>query len=128
MLKCSENEILIDDEGRKFRKTNKRLGRGTFAEVFLGEWLKPDLQFVAIKQFFLSKQTLDKALETEIDIMRNMNHENIVQLISVISIRATNATNATNQNEQSETTKPNQVHEDRLWLILEYCDGGDFRT
>ena len=120
----TQGETLTDEAGRQFRMTTKRLGRGTFAEVFLGVWLNPQppgtkKQLVAIKQFFLSKQTLDRALETEINIMRDMDHPNIVKLISVIFSRAKD------DGPEKEELPP---EEDRLWVILEFCAGGDFRS
>lgn len=132
-------ETLTDEKGRRFRKTSKRLGRGTFAEVFLGEWLNPDPPnespcYVAIKQFFLSKQTLDKALQTEIEIMRQLQHPNIVRLISVIYIRGDDAKGEEEEDDNDEddlgSLEFNKVtpEEDRLWVILEFCAGGDFRT
>jgi serine/threonine protein kinase len=131
--KTSKTSVtLTDDDGRQFRKSSKRLGEGTFAEVFLGEWLNPPpaqrsktskRTLVAIKQFYLSKQTLDKALETEIDIMREMKHPRILRLITVVFMRASPEVDDDEDDEDDVFFLP---PEDRLWIVLEYCGGGDF--
>lgn len=119
---------------RVFYRSHKKLGRGTFAEVWLGEWDPDPLTgppiCVAIKEFYLNRQTLDRAMQTEIDIMRGLDHPNIVKLVSVIVSRSRNsdtdgakANNATGANGD---TKPND--EDKLYVVLEYCAGGDFRS
>lgn len=114
-------KILQDINGNKFRCSNKKIGRGTFAEVFLGHWLNPPTGptgppaspiKVAIKQFYLSKQTLQRTLTTEINIMRDMDHPNIVKMIAVI----------TGKDDDDATT------DSKLWVIMELCEGGDFRS
>jgi serine/threonine protein kinase len=112
--------ILRDAKGNEFRLTKKKLGRGTFADVFLGEWLNhtPVMQ-VAIKQFHLNKQTYQRALATEISIMQTLDHPNIVKLVSVIKhVAAT----------KSDDSSIDDDDDDQLWVVLEYCEGGDFKT
>lgn len=143
-----EEETLTDQQGRRFKKTSRKLGRGTFAQVWLGEWLNPPPPpsspspsttttkgdddgspfYVAIKEFFLSKQTLDKALETEIEIMKQLKHPNIVSLISVIYIRTTSAEDDDEGGSMEFDGGMTESPEDRLWVVLEFCSGGDFRN
>ncbi len=108
----NDDGTLQDDNGNKFRCCSRKpIGRGTFAEVFVGEWLNSPIgppQKVAIKQFYLTKQTLKRALATEINIMQGLDHPNIVKLIAVV-------TDHTDDNE-------------RLWVVMELCEGGDFRN
>lgn len=100
---------LRDASGKEFRVTRKRLGRGTFADVYLGEWLNPqgsESVKVAMKHFNLTKQTLERAVETEIAIMQTLDHPNIVKLIAAIK----------------------EDNTDDQWVVLEYCEGGDFKS
>lgn len=122
------DEILKDKDGKEFRclRNLKKLGRGTFADVFRGEWINPpnnsEVVKVAIKEFYLNKQTLKRALETEITIMQSLDHPNIVKLISVIAVeKKENIDDSFEVNCQTST-------EDKLWVILEFCEGGDFKT
>ncbi len=106
--------LLQDDDGKKFCVTQKKLGRGTFADVYLGKWLNcPNAEncLVAVKEFNLSKQTLQRILSTEISIMKKLDHPNIVKLIAVIT-----------------KTDEDNNHQCGLWVILEYCEGGDFKS
>jgi len=124
------DEILRDKDGKEFRclRNLKKLGRGTFADVWQGEWLNPaasEVVKVAIKEFYLNKQTLKRALETEITIMQSLDHPNIVKLISVIAVeKKLNI----DDSFEANTLGHQSSSEDKLWVILEFCEGGDFKT
>lgn len=60
---------------------------------------------VAIKRMVLSAQPKKELLVTEIEVMRSMNHPNIINYI-----------------ESFLVTPPNS--EDELWVVMEYLDGG----
>lgn len=109
---------LIDSSGREFViYTDKRLGQGTFAEVFAGEWTNTPLastKKVAIKRF-RSATSKQEIIDKEIDIMRALNHPNIVKLISAIRQEGDN--NAEDSEEDGS----------QLYVVLEFCAGGDFR-
>ena len=94
---------------------DKRLGHGSFSDVYLGYALRAGETFdaikmslgectyekVAIKKIKIEKITKPKhqqQLDSEIDIMKGMRHENIVNLFDVLYV------------------------EDDVYLILEYCD------
>lgn len=105
--------ILEDDSGNQFRISARRLGMGTFAEVFLGDWLDPPkaVKKVAVKKFknAMSKKTM-AMLHAEIDIMQSLDHPNVVKMISFV--------------------KRDQLSNDlsaELFVVLEYCEGGDFK-
>jgi len=81
------------------------LGHGSFAEVFRGR--SKDGIEVAIKR--IPKSKLGRAnhrrlLETEISILQTLRHPNIVQLLD------------------------NQDSSDFIFLIMEYCNGGDLNS
>jgi serine/threonine protein kinase len=123
--KAGDN-VLKDKDGKEFRcfRGIKKLGRGTFADVYQGEWINPPDNIpikVAIKEFYLNKQTLRRALETEITIMQTLDHPNIVKLVSVIAIEK-------KVDDSYDSFVGDNVDEDKLWVILEFCEGGDFKT
>ena len=83
---------------------NKRLGNGSFATVWRG-YHRHTLQPVAIKSISLAKLASNRKhvanLESEIECMRALQHENVVRLI---------------ETHDSERHK---------YLIMEFCEGGD---
>ena len=112
------SKLIVDEDGRQFECSKKRLGQGTFAEVFLGDWINcPESKAVkvAIKQFrdFNKHSGL---LNAEIEIMKKLDHPNIVKMISAIYFADDDLAN----DESAET-------ETRLFVVLEYCGGGDFK-
>lgn len=115
------SKIIVDNEGRHFVCSKKRLGHGTFAEVFLGEWKSDQSQpvKVAIKQF----RDLNKnsgLLNAEIAIMKTLDHPNIVKMISAVYV------NLDVNDDESGETEPGET-EPGLYVVLEYCGGGDFK-
>ena len=89
------------------------LGRGSFANVYKGHRIQPEpdkASTVAIKVVDISRlthnnQKLLTHLDTEVKIMHKLKHENIIQLFD------TETKTFNNQNF--------------LYMILEFCDGGD---
>ncbi|XP_074273351.1 serine/threonine-protein kinase ATG1a [Silene latifolia] len=75
-----------------------RIGSGSFAVVWKSKHRHLGTEF-AIKE--IDKKHLNDNLLKEIQILRNVNHPNIIRLFDAI-----------------ET-------EERIFLVLEYCDGGD---
>lgn len=102
-------KFVQDDQGNQYKLTGKKLGRGTYADVMLGEWINAPHNSpvkVAIKQFYLKQQTIERTLQTEIQLMKSLQHDNVVQLLSVIAPSCG----------------------DVLWVVLEYCAGGDLSS
>lgn len=102
-MNYSKNQVVLSgSNGQKFFCTGQLLGKGSFSKVYRGyiQRLNP----VAIKKIRIDKIQKNKPyLESEIKIMRNLNHKNIVNLIDVI-------------------WKDNQIY-----LVLEDCGGGDLK-
>jgi serine/threonine-protein kinase ULK2 len=83
---------------------NRKIGRGSFSKVYKG-YHKDTLEKVAIKvvDMEISKH-LKTFMEREIEVMKTLNHPNILKLHDVL-------------NDSDENT---------MYLILEYCQKGDF--
>jgi len=84
---------------------NHLLGRGSFASVFLGRQISNDAPAavkVIDKRIFANQYNL-KNIYCEIDIMKKMEHENIVRFMDVYQ---------TSNN---------------MYIITEYCPDGDLR-
>lgn len=91
--------MIID---HKYKIDDKILGRGNFGQVHLGKCLESD-ELVAIKCISVER-TRDSSIsiENEINIMKNLNHPNIVRYIDFIKT-------------------------DTHWyVIMEYCNMGSF--
>src|SRR5690606_17451164 len=82
-----------------YRLGNKQLGKGSFAEVFLGTNIKNGLN-VAIKCVSLAQTKFLDKLITEIDIMQKMNHGNVVKYHDLVKC------------------------EDYWYIVMEYCNAG----
>lgn len=85
----------------------KRIGKGAFATVYLGHHKDNPSELVAIKvvdveRLTRSNQKLKRQLDSEIVIMKTLQHDHIVTLHEVI------------------------VGTEYIYLVLEYCVGGDF--
>jgi serine/threonine protein kinase len=96
----------------KYRSNGERIGSGSYSNVYKG-WHRDSRTPVAIKVvdlFMLSnrephkKDKLKMRLKIEIRIAQQTNHLNLVKLFDVIDF------------------------DERVYLIFEYCDGGDFGT
>ena len=98
MEKC---ERVLKDRYR-FVQANA-IGRGSFSKVYEGIDLQTDLR-VAIKRIQLRSMS-DKIrmhLDDEIKILRSIDHPNIVKTYDV------------------------DMDDDAVYIIMEYCTGGDF--
>ncbi|KAK1408511.1 hypothetical protein QVD17_40348 [Tagetes erecta] len=80
----------------------KKLGSGSFSVVWLARHKIHGTE-VAIKEIVTGRlnKKLEESLMSEIDILRNINHPNIIRLLDMIK-------------------EPGKIH-----LVLEYCKGGD---
>jgi len=91
----------------KYNSQGKKdlIGRGAFAEVFKGINIETG-EIVAIKVMDMSRVTQDKKLQehlnSEVEIMKNLNHEHIVKLFDVY------------------------MHSSQIYMVFEFCAGGDF--
>ena len=83
---------------------NRKIGRGSFSKVYKG-YHKDTLEKVAIKvvDMEISKH-LKTFMDREIEVMKTLNHKNILKLYDVI----------------------HDPDENVIYLILEYCKKGDF--
>lgn len=90
----------------RYRIENRRLGGGGFSEVYLGTEINTD-QVVAIKKINLarknSQEGLVRRLQSEIEIMQQLNHPNIVKYYDVVKT-------------------PHH-----WYIIMEYCNMGTFQ-
>jgi len=81
----------------------RKLGSGSFASVFKAHHCRYPDKIVAIKAISTAKlnKKLQDNLTTEIGILQKIEHENVVRLYGI------------------------QKSERHIYLIMEYCDGGD---
>lgn len=111
IIKCE----LVSKSGQRFACTRKQLGKGTYSKVYKGYFINPDTdekkprQYVAIKKMSNLQLKAYECLENEIEIMKQLNHPNILKLIDVI---------------EEQSTQDDDVI---LYIILEYCGGGDLK-
>jgi serine/threonine-protein kinase ULK/ATG1 len=104
----------------------ERIGRGSFATVYRAVHLASNRE-VAIKDISQEKLThkLQENLESEISILKNHSHRNIVKLYA-IEVRA-----AEEQVKEANAHAPRptfpQRNERHIYIILEYCRGGDLQ-
>ncbi len=73
---------IIGDTGIQYSKEDV-LGRGGFGDVFLGIFNK---EKVAVKKILLKhseKEKEKKKEEREVDLQKNLNHENILKILQV---------------------------------------------
>ena len=98
----STKEVLNSENGKKIICSKKLLGKGSFSKVYAGQLCIP----VAIKKISwgnMDEEKTKRYIKSEIDIMKGLSHENIVNLFDVI------------------------CKENDLYLILEECKGGDLK-
>lgn len=69
-----------------------------------------DNRYVAIKQYKHETSTLE-TLKEELNVMRELNHENLIRLICV--------------KESATNKKPNQPASSCFAIVLEYAGGGE---
>lgn len=111
LIKCVLQSSSIPN--REYVCTLTKLGKGAYSKVYKG-YIKSDndddepKQYVAIKKMNLQQLRAHDFLENEIDIMKRLNHPNILNMIDVIE-------------------KKNVSNEKILYLILDICEGGDLK-
>jgi len=95
------NDVVSKEDPKQLYHSIQKIGEGAAGEVF-SAILKSDNKTVAIKQMNLAAQQKNlKLLLTEIDIMKNSNHKNIVHYFD------------------------SYVVDDRLlWVVMEFMAGG----
>jgi len=74
------------------------IGKGTFSKVYKGYHIDNKDNIIAIKKIHISNKKINEYIEHEVNIMKNIKHDNILELYDIIY-----------------TT-------DFIYLILEYCD------
>lgn len=88
------------DPNQYYLKTNKDLGSGASGIVFVATDLRTE-QTVAIKDIDMKKQSRKELLVSEIRIMKNFKHKNLVNFLEAFV-----------------------MYDEHLWVIMELCDGG----
>lgn len=87
--------------------TNKRIGKGSFSSIFIGFDKYNTDNIFAIKKIQVDTVTkLNKNIKREIELHQKINHRNIIKIYKVIY--------------------DNTIHNNNIFLILEYCSRGDF--
>ena len=96
------------------------IGKGSSSRVYSGKNLQTN-ETVAIKQIDLDtiEEQFKRRITTEIDILIQLNHPNIVKIYDVISLNNDNINLAS-------PNKNNAILGNSIYIIMEYCDGGDF--
>jgi len=96
------NDVISKEDPKKFYEIIEKIGEGAAGEVYLAEQKETKKRNIAIKQMNLAAQQKNlKLLLTEIDIMKNSHHKNIVQYFDSYV-----------------------VEERYLWVAMEYLAGG----
>ena len=85
-----------------FKWTNK-IGKGNFSDVYLGlnEQNQEQVAIKVIKNESVKSKTAQRILNDEINILKHLNHPNVIQCFDVISSL------------------------NNCYIITEYCEGGD---
>ena len=95
-------------ENCKIKKGDIILGKGDFSTVYLGTKENPDgkIEKIALKEIpkELDNEESQKALDNEIDICQRLDNTNIVKLIKI-----------------------EKNIDDKVYLVYEFCNGGDLR-
>ena len=76
----------------------KYIGKGSFSKVYKGYHIDNEHKIVAIKKIFISNLKIRNYIEQEINVMKKIDHKNIIKLYDV------------------------EYGPDYIYLILEYCD------
>ena len=80
----------------------KYIGKGSFSKIYYGYHISTKVD-VAIKRIKLNRsKNIQRLIRREIEVMRKLDHPNIVKLYDVVYNRTT------------------------IYIILEYCKNGDF--
>jgi len=96
----SLDELAIKEDPSKHFVNMKKIGEGTFGEVFVGLDIR-SLEKVAIKKMNLEENYEDDLI-TEINMMATLAHPNIVKYIGAYKVNA-----------------------NQLWVIMEFMGGGN---
>eukprot|EP01099_Mayorella_cantabrigiensis_P008285 TRINITY_DN76_c0_g1_i4.p1 TRINITY_DN76_c0_g1~~TRINITY_DN76_c0_g1_i4.p1 ORF type:complete len:450 (-),score=130.28 TRINITY_DN76_c0_g1_i4:273-1565(-) len=92
------NDLISKNDPKEIYTNFKKIGEGAAGEVFLATNTQTNIQ-IAVKQMNLATQNI-KLLTTEIGIMKDSHHENIVDYID------------------------SYIVDDKLWVVMEYMGGG----
>lgn len=91
---------LVSNPGNKdLYKDMRKIGEGSTGDVFVARNSKTD-ELIAIKKMQINSENV-KLLTSEIEIMKDVNHPNIIKFIEAFI-----------------------VDENQLWVVMEYMDGG----
>ncbi|XP_034141685.1 serine/threonine-protein kinase 10 isoform X2 [Drosophila guanche] len=93
------NNIKMDSDPAEFWEMVGELGDGAFGKVYKAQH-KEQKRFAAAKMCTLEDEENLSDHMVEIDILSEIKHPNIVELYEAFSL------------------------EDKLWMLIEYCDGG----
>ncbi|EDW33309.1 GL20458 [Drosophila persimilis] len=93
------NNIKMDSDPAEFWEMVGELGDGAFGKVYKAQH-KEHRRFAAAKMCTLEDEENLSDHMVEIDILSEIKHPNIVELYEAFSL------------------------EDKLWMLIEYCDGG----
>lgn len=97
------SKILISDERRYCYDYVDKIGKGVYSIVYMGKNLCTE-EKVAIKEIVLdSKENKNRSIEREINVMKKIQHENIISIYDII-------------------TDPKHIY-----IVMEYCDKGDLK-
>lgn len=88
------------DPNQFYKKANRDLGSGASGIVFVATDQRTD-QTVAIKAIDMKKQARKELLVSEIKVMKNFKHKNLVNFLEAFV-----------------------VYDEHLWVVMELCDGG----
>ena len=89
--------------------SNKLIGKGSFSSIFLGTSKYNNENVYAIKKMNVDNiKKLSKNIKREIELHQQFNHRNIIKIYDVIY--------------------DDTLHNNHIYLVLEYCKQGDFHT
>ncbi|SCV06217.1 LANO_0H24674g1_1 [Lachancea nothofagi CBS 11611] len=100
-------------------KEDKKLGQGTFGEVYRGVHLETQRQ-VAMKRTLVKaeKDLFPITAQREITILRKLNHKNVIKLIEMVYDYP--PSNPSNSNNHSTPATPNASPSRSFYMILPY--------
>ncbi|XP_050715304.1 serine/threonine-protein kinase PAK 2-like [Eriocheir sinensis] len=102
VLRMLQPLVTVGDPNKKYKKKNK-IGQGASGEVFTAENLQTG-EVVAIKVMTLSRQVRPELIASEIIVMKENKHPNIVNYVDSYLVG------------------------EQLWVVMEYLEGGSLTT